>query len=212
VTFEPLTPERRREMTRRHLLEAAAIVFATNGFHGATLDDVAATAGFTKGAVYSNFKNKEDLFLALLDDRVERQFQLVSENLDDRAPSSENLPRVRELLGNEFFWDESFSALWLEFVLYARRHPEARTKLVASARRARARVQQLIEHEYEAAGTSPKYPPDKLAEVSLALFDGLGMSRLVNPDAMDDRTIDTALALLSDVMDPARATPAPEHA
>jgi AcrR family transcriptional regulator len=61
-------------MTRRHLLEAAAIVFAQKGFHAATLDEAAAAAGFTKGAVYSNFKSKDDLFLALFDDRIERQF------------------------------------------------------------------------------------------------------------------------------------------
>src|SRR6266513_920054 len=65
TTFEPLTPERRRAMTRQHLLEAAAMVFARNGFHGSTLDEVAATAGFSKGAVYSNFKSKHDLFLEL---------------------------------------------------------------------------------------------------------------------------------------------------
>ena len=73
VTIEPLTPERRRAMTREHLLEAAAVVFARNGYHGASLDEVAAAAGFTKGAVYSNFKSKEDLFLALIDHRIEMQ-------------------------------------------------------------------------------------------------------------------------------------------
>src|SRR5476649_1930069 len=98
MAFEPLTPERRRAMTRRHLLEAAAIVFARDGFHGATLDDVAATAGFTKGAVYSNFKSKDDLFLALLDDRIERQFAIALEVLDSGShETAEQLPRIREL-------------------------------------------------------------------------------------------------------------------
>src|SRR5436190_10521639 len=82
MSFEPLTPERRRAMTRQHLLEAAAIVFTKNGFHGSTLDEVAAMAGFTKGAVYSNFKSKDDLFLALLDERIDRQFAVTSEVLD----------------------------------------------------------------------------------------------------------------------------------
>ena len=82
MTFEPLTPERRRAMTRQHLLDAAAIVFARNGFHGSTLDEVAATAGFSKGAVYSNFKSKDDLFLELFHDRIDRQFAVVSEALE----------------------------------------------------------------------------------------------------------------------------------
>src|SRR5437879_6422414 len=72
MPLEPLTPERRRAMTREHLLAAAAEVFARRGYHGATLDEVAETAGFTKGAVYSNFTSKEDLFLALTQRREEQ--------------------------------------------------------------------------------------------------------------------------------------------
>src|SRR5881396_2434576 len=98
MTFEPLTAERRRAMTRQHLLDAAAIVFTRNGFHGSTLDEVASTAGFTKGAVYSNFKSKDDLFLALLDERIERQFAVASEVFDSGPhESSVQYPVVREL-------------------------------------------------------------------------------------------------------------------
>ena len=98
MTIEPLTPARRREMTRRHLLEAAAVVFARDGFHGASLDDVAATAGFTKGAVYSNFKSKEDLFLALFDDRLVREAADMQQVLHDPVDGDgrvDQLPRVR---------------------------------------------------------------------------------------------------------------------
>ena len=139
MAFEPLTPERRRAMTRQHLLDAAAIVFARDGFHGSTLDEVAATAGFTKGAVYSNFKSKDDLFLALLDERIERQFAVTSEVLESGShETAEQLPRIRELLrGNTFFWEDSWTTLYLEFVLYSRRNPEAAAKLAASAQRTR---------------------------------------------------------------------------
>src|ERR1700741_5454426 len=80
---EPLTPDRRRAMTRSHLLDAAARVFARQGFDGASIDDIAAAAGFTKGAGYSNFKNKEDLFLALIDSRTEQQIAAVQTTLDE---------------------------------------------------------------------------------------------------------------------------------
>jgi len=75
MPLERLTPERRRAMTRDHLLAAAAEVFAQRGYHSATIDEVAEAAGFTKGAVYSNFSSKEDLFLALAQ---RRQEQLIS--------------------------------------------------------------------------------------------------------------------------------------
>jgi AcrR family transcriptional regulator len=201
MTFEPLTPERRRAMTRQHLLDAAAIVFARNGFHGSTLDEVAATAGFTKGAVYSNFKSKDDLFLELLDDRIDRQFAVVSEVLESGShDAAEQFPRIREIFGSEMFWDENFTTLWLEFVLYARRNPEARAKLAASVQRSRAQVQELIEHEFATVGVSPSYPTRDLAEISLALFNGLGIDRLVNPSVVTDQTLDTTLSFLYGAM------------
>jgi AcrR family transcriptional regulator len=199
VSFEPLTPERRRAMTRQHLLDAAAIVFARNGFHGSTLDEVAATAGFTKGAVYSNFKSKEDLFVELLDVRITRQFAVVAEVLESGPRErAEQLPRIRDLISSmqSTFWDDDWCALYLEFVLYARRNPEAKAKLVARAEREREFVRELIEHEYGAVGVEGNYPTTELAEISLALFNGLGVSRLVDSAAVTDETIDIMLALL----------------
>ena len=202
MTFEPLTPERRRAMTRQHLLDAAAIVFARNGFHGSTLDEVAATAGFSKGAVYSNFKNKDDLFLELFHDRVDRQFAVVSEALEtDSGDPAEQFPRIRQILRSDTApWDDSFVTLWLEFILYARRNPDAQQKLAASAQRARAQVQALIDHEYAARGASPKYPTADLAEIGMALFNGLGIDRLVDPSAVTDQILDTTLTFLFDAM------------
>jgi len=202
VSFEPLTPERRRAMTRQHLLDAAAIVFARNGFHGSTLDEVAATAGFSKGAVYSNFKNKDDLFLELFHERVDRQFAVVSEALDTGPhDQASQFPRIRQILRSDASpWDDSFVTLWLEFVLYARRNPDAQKKLAASAQRARAQVQALIEHEYEVVGAAPKYSAADLAEIGMALFNGLSIDRLVDPTAVTDQMLDTTLSFLFDAM------------
>ena len=143
MTIEPLTPERRREMTRRHLLDAAAIVFAREGFHGATLDEVAKLAGFTKGAVYSNFKSKDDLFLALLEQKTERSYAVTAEILETSShEQGEQFPRIRKQLftasGTDFF-DEEFDALFLEF--RALRVPESRSAREAGTERpSRARI------------------------------------------------------------------------
>jgi len=202
MPFEPLTPERRRAMTRQHLLDAAAIVFARDGFHGSTLDEVAATAGFTKGAVYSNFKSKDELFLALLDERLERQVAVATEVLESGSHETpEQLPRVRELLRSRaFFWEDSWTTLYLEFVLYSRRNPDAAAKLAASAQRAHALATEMVEAEYAAAGAVPRYPTGHLAEISLALFNGLAIDRLVDPASVNDATLDTVLAYLYDSM------------
>ncbi|MFP5380534.1 MAG: TetR family transcriptional regulator, partial [Vicinamibacteria bacterium] len=67
VPVEKLTPERRRQQTRDVLIEAATEVFARRGFEGAALEEIAETAGFTRGAIYKNFAGKEDLFFAVTD-------------------------------------------------------------------------------------------------------------------------------------------------
>ena len=199
--FEALTPDRRRAMTRQHLLEAAAIVFARNGFHGATLDEVSATAGFTKGAVYSNFKSKDDLFLALLEDRTERQLAVVSDVLEAGGhAAAEQFPLVSQLFRGELFWDDDFAMLYLEFVLYARRHPDAQEKLAESARRTRAMVQELIDAECTALGVTPKYASADIAAMSLALFGGLGLDRLVDPRSVSSETLDATLTFLFEAL------------
>src|SRR5580658_3699842 len=94
MALQPLTPERRRQQTREHLLAAAAEVFAERGFHGASLDEVAAVAGFTKGAVYSNFRNKEGLFLALFQAIYRHEMEALRATLDEpsEVPPESRLP------------------------------------------------------------------------------------------------------------------------
>src|SRR5262245_31426714 len=83
MPVERLTPERRREMTREALVEAAADVFAQRGFHAASLDEIAERAGFTRGAIYSNFGSKEELMIAVLDEFTSRQLRDFGHAIDD---------------------------------------------------------------------------------------------------------------------------------
>jgi AcrR family transcriptional regulator len=195
LTIEPLTPERRRAMTREHLLEAAAIVFARNGYHGASLDEVAAAAGFTKGAVYSNFKSKEDLFLALIDHRIENMTAAFSAELDAPAdPGDDQLPRIQDLIARGF--DRDQGALYFEFMAYAARNPETRAKLAARARRGRDAAVRLITEEHERLGTIPAYPIPVLAQMMLALFDGLATMWFLDPELVDDNVLRDVLRFL----------------
>src|SRR3954463_12681891 len=77
VVAEKWTPERRRQQTRDALLDAAVSVFARRGFHGASLDEIAETAGYTRGAIYKHFADKEEMLQAAstrLNERVLTQF------------------------------------------------------------------------------------------------------------------------------------------
>jgi AcrR family transcriptional regulator len=199
MKMEPLTRARRREMTRRHLMDAAAVVFARDGFHGASLDDVAAAAGFTKGAVYSNFASKDDLFLAVFDDRIARENADMQRTLTEQEQpydmTDEQLSRVRGVV--ERTWDDEWTALYLEFVLYARRNPAAASKLAATMRRQREATVAMLQEAYTAVAFEPEFPVPVLATLSIALFEGLALGRLADPPAFDDQLVTQALQFLT---------------
>jgi AcrR family transcriptional regulator len=193
MSLEPLTRARRREMTRRHLLDAAAQVFAREGFHRASLDDVAATAGFTKGAVYSNFANKDELFLAVFEDRyAQEQTEMRRVLTEDEQPyelgnQSEVFEQVRGVIDRT--WDDDWTALYLEFVLHARRNAHAAQKLAESVQRQRAMTTKMLEDAYESVGYEPDRPVEVLATIAVGLFDGLALGRLADPSAFDDEML-----------------------
>jgi AcrR family transcriptional regulator len=196
---QPLTPERRREMTRSHLLAAAAQVFARKGFHGASIDDVAAAAGFTKGAVYSNFKNKEDLFLGVLDQRIAEQFVAVRTALTAAATLQHDArSTVFTRLTAEWLWgDEDWQLLFLEFSLYAARNPHARRKLAERTRLDAELLQPIVQAELDRDGAEPPIPVDQLTAIFLALFGGIALRHATNPTDADDTLLQSAITFLS---------------
>src|SRR5579862_2567900 len=148
MTIQPLTPERRRQQTRDHLLAAAAQVFAQRGFHGASLDEVAAVAGFTKGAVYSNFRNKEDLFLAVLGSIYSQEIDALKETLESSdTPSDARLSDFAELVKRQGGPGGDAWILYEEFHLYALRNELARERLADLDRQDIEQVALVIEGE-----------------------------------------------------------------
>ena len=153
----PLTPERRRQQTREHLLAAAAEVFAERGFHGASLDEVAAVAGFTKGAVYSNFKNKEDLFLALFKANYDREMDAIRAALkDSEVPPESRISDFVALIRDQTTQvGRNFSLLYQEFSLYAARNPEVREELTRIDDEGAQALAGILQAERDAWGSSP---------------------------------------------------------
>jgi AcrR family transcriptional regulator len=117
----------RVQETQARLLEAAEEIFVRDGFEGAQLDQIAAMAGRSKGAVYTHFKNKEDLFLALFEHRTRSSIERLT-NIVRKCPDRKQaLAAFRDFyLG--FVRDKAFSILTLEFKLYALRHPESKER------------------------------------------------------------------------------------
>jgi AcrR family transcriptional regulator len=198
MTMEPLTQDRRRQLTREHLLAAAAQVFAERGFHGATLDEVARVAGFTKGAVYSNFASKDDLFLALFRANYEREMEgLVSILGSSGVPPGDRLDDFVALIQKESGQTSATSLLNQEFWLYAARNPEARARLVAIDEEAIQALADLLQSERRHEGLEPLDDAVRAARVIEVLFRGIGLLRVMQPDVVDDEFLEAAIEFVA---------------
>ena len=171
---DKLTPERRRELTRNALVEAATEVFARRGFHAATLEEIAEAAGFTRGAIYSNFSSKEDLLLAVVDRHFDSLLQAFAGVLQDRADDSGTASAFLTYQVNR---DEALTLLGLELRLYALRNPSFRPRLVEFDRGQAEKVAAFLEDEAAAAGLALALPAQDFAELARAATEGLAQVR-----------------------------------
>jgi AcrR family transcriptional regulator len=177
------TPQReRRARTRAALLRAAGGVFAEHGFHQATLEAVAAEAGVSKGALYHYFPSKEQLFLALLEDRLGAGLSDVEAVLAERGSDSEQLGVAIETFLRRVNSDPRWLPLLLEFLAYGTRNPAAKAGIIKHflrpAREAPARAARTIGIP---GGERALLSPDELGLTLAALTNGLAIERAFDP-------------------------------
>jgi AcrR family transcriptional regulator len=174
VPVEKLTRERRRQQTRDVLVEAATEVFARRGYEGASLDEIAETAGFTRGAIYKHFSGKEELFFAVIDRSNERVIEAFRAIAPASADSREwDVARLADMWRASVTDYEDLLALGMEHQLYVLRNPSARTRAAAHRRRNRELVAAFIEEVADRADITLRLPAPTLASVILAAADGL---------------------------------------
>lgn len=191
-----LTRGERKAETREALLDAAGQVFARRGFHGASVDDVAAEAGFSTGALYSNFEGKEDLFLALLAREIERQVNEVSQATAERATLDERARGGAEYWNRFLEREPELVLLFMEFWAYAVRNPEVRPRFAARYAEVRSALARLIEEGARELGMELTRPAEHLAITVDALADGFALQKLADPESVPDELLGEALAML----------------
>src|SRR4051812_46332550 len=203
-----LSRKEKQEHTRSCLMESAARVFARRGLQQASIDEVAGDAGFTKGAFYANFKSKEELFLAMLDERFAQKLEAI-----DRVWSADgDLQSKARAAGEDFadyLSDEEWSRLFFEFAAYAARNEDFRQELVTRYRALRNRVADLYRLQKERMGIEPAVPPEQVAAMIFAMANGLALEKLLEPDVVADDAFSTMLvAFFSGLGAVAEAEPA----
>jgi AcrR family transcriptional regulator len=181
---ERLSREEKKARTRERLLDAASRVFARDGFLAATLDEVSEEAGLTKGAIYSNFQSKEDLFLALLDRHLNQPAMQVPEQVDPaqtlEAQAEQSARLFMDLLEKEREW----YLLDLEAATYAARNPEFHAKFWGQYRNWRGTVAKMIEERAQTLGVELPLSPEEMAIAFNAMGRGIFIERLADPEGV----------------------------
>lgn len=188
---------------REEILEAAARVFTRVGYRGASLRDVASEAGFTTGAIYSNFRGKPDVLLTLFERHNQRlAAEITTAAIAEQDPERQ-LARAAErwmrLLREEPAWYE----LLIEFWVLAVRDPELRVQYAQRFRAVRSAIGSLIEERAREQGLDLTLSGEELGSTAIALADGLALQRLADADAIpDDLLARLLVSLLESITKP----------
>lgn len=189
----------RTEATRRKLLRSAEYAFARHGFEATRIEDVAASAGYSRGAFYANFKSKEDLFMALLEDVVRRRIADVQGRLSEAQTPSDKADVLRDYYAH-FAIQRTWSLIFLEFKLFAVRYPRVRARLQERLQNLRATANHMLREISEALGH--RTPVSSTAAVAAmgALSNALLLEQLVDPDAISPAELHTLLSAFFDLI------------
>jgi AcrR family transcriptional regulator len=179
-----LTRDERKAQTRADLLAAARDVFVRRGFHRASLDEIAEEAGYTKGAVYSNFADKDGLFLALLDERYEGRVARYSEMMLEVDSLDEAFRRVSWFMAEADQEEPDWLPTLAEFVAHASQHEELRRAYSSSRERFLEAIAGIIDTLAERFGVSLRVSSLEAARWSSVLIRGYSAERRIDPDTV----------------------------
>ncbi len=190
-----LTRKEKQAHTRQCLLEAAAKVFSRRGLAKGSIDEVAETAGYTKGAFYANFKSKEELFLAMLDQRFAERLAEIERAIEEGGDPEDEARRVGADFNRYLAADPEWQRLFTEFTAYAARNDEFRAELVTRYRTLQARLAEAYGREAEKLGVESPVPLADLAAMTTAMANGWAIEKLMFGDEIDDSIYPAMLAV-----------------
>lgn len=172
-----LTRTESQAQTRRELLDAAARVFVKRGFAASSVEEISTEAGYTRGAFYSNFRSKNELFVELLHDRVYTRYtEMTQEGLQGRPPTlretGEMLAAIQAKSEGRWIW-----RLWFECLAQAGRDEELRKLAATFWRDNRERIAKLLEVTFPQHKARAK----AIATALIALDIGLAIQHFVDP-------------------------------
>lgn len=194
MTRQRLSREQSREQTRERLLDAAHAVFTQKGFPLASVEDISAAAGYSRGAFYSNFDDKTQLFFELLrreGESVDQQFQRVL-----GAPVGDAAALREEVAAQyaQLYQGDKCSLLWMEARIVALRDEKFRLELNRFLEERYRQIAGFVEMFSQLTGTPPAAPPREIAIGLMALCEGVSFSHRCAPGMVDGKTAESVLS------------------
>jgi AcrR family transcriptional regulator len=177
-------PKRRRAETVERLLDAALETFAEIGFAAASVEDICRRGGFTRGAFYSSFRTKDELFGALFARETARNLARAEQQLAGIEQEPDPVTAAVERCLSTFRADRTWVLVHTEYRLHAARHPDAAAALREHSSALHTRLTQLIETAAGRAGVRLALPAGELARVVVALHDGVVITQI--PEELPD--------------------------
>ena len=198
VTAEDLLdrPKRRREATVERLLDAALETFAELGFPAASVEDICRRGGFTRGAFYSSFRTKDELFAALFRRESARDLARAAEQLAGIETEADPVAAAVDRCLSAFRADRTWTLVLTEYRLHAARSAGAAATLREHTTAVLDGITGLVDDTARRAGVGLTVPADQLARMVVALHDGLVIGSMAGPGPADDDLVRTALLLL----------------
>ena len=175
-------------------MRSAASVFSERGLD-APIDEVTERAGYTKGAFYANFASKDELFLAMLDERFEDRIAEIERAAEEESQIEDSVRRAGADFNRYVAADTPWQRLFFEFTAYAARNDAFRRELVARYRALRERIASVYERWAAEQAVEPPIAVDQIALMTFAMANGMALERLLEPEAVSDELYPTMLGV-----------------
>ena len=185
-----------RDETRQRLFTAAAAVFVRDGIAGASVEDICAEADLTRGALYSNFADKNELVMAMIDDHVDRNMAELDRLNATAAAPADFIALIESPLRRRDGPLDLNSVLQMEFTLHALRNPNNRQRLAEHQRRWREVIEAVVRADCERLGAEPPIPVEDAAAMILAMDNGYLLSEMIEPGSYTPGTVARNILML----------------
>jgi AcrR family transcriptional regulator len=182
---------------RKALLEAALEVFAERGYGDSSVDEIAQRAGYSKGALYWHFSSKDDLFYALLEEKIDKPWRETIELLESATPEHDMAPEASERFTEVLRGQRELLLIQHEYWSQAVRDPGLRARYADRQRKLRSALAKAITARFDHLGAPPlEGTAEEMATAFISLASGLAREKLIDPAAVPDHLLGDTFALI----------------